>query len=265
VFGPALFTPLRGGQETVGTLSVLRAAGSPPFGPTDVELVSSFAAQAGVALEHERHRQELGRLQLLEDQERIARDLHDSVIQRVFAAGLSLQGAAGLVHDPVVRDRIETAIDELDTANRQIRAVIFDIGRSSTRAEDSVRRRVLDLTAEAGRALGSTPRVLFTGPVDTIVAEHVATELLSTLREALSNVAKHAQARVVEVDLAADTAGVTLIVRDDGTGIGADPAAQGGKGVANMRTRAERLGGNCTIAPAPGGGTLVEWRVPSSG
>jgi signal transduction histidine kinase len=257
--GPALWVSLVAG-EPFGTLSVARRLGAAPFGQADVELLMSFASQASVVLEHESTREQLGRLSRLEDQERIARDLHDSVIQRIFAASLSLQGAAGLSHDEKVRERIGRAIDELDTATRLIRAVIFDIAERSPFGDDSLRRRVLDLASESSRVLGFAPQVLFDGPVDTVIGDEISAELLPTLREALSNVARHAAARTVEVEVSVDSSQVRLRVRDDGAGV--RPGEGGGHGLANMRTRAARLGGECDVAPAPGGGTVVLWQVP---
>lgn len=258
VIGPAVYVPLVDGVA-YGTLAVGRLKGGRPFTVADRDLLVGFARQASVVLAHEAKRAQLAELARLDDQERIARDLHDSVIQRIFAASLSLQGAAGLTKDDEVRQRIERGIDELDTAMRLIRAVIFDIGRRTPLGEAGVRRRVMDLAAESSRILGYSPQVTFSGPVDNLVGEEVAKELLPTIREALSNVARHAAARKVTVSLSAGDGRVVLEVVDDGVGL--RPGA-GGSGIANMRTRAERLGGRCTVEPGERGGTRVHWEAP---
>jgi len=263
--GPALFVALVANGAPFGTLSVARAAGSPPFSAADLEMVQSFAAQASVALEHDRGRQQVQRITLLEDQERIARDLHDTVIQRLFAIGLSLQATGRLVTDTHAQRRLAALIDDLDVTVRHIRTVIFGVEASRLGRDSGLRAKVLDLTQEIGPVLGFEARVIFAGPVDTMVADTLAEELLASLRESLSNAARHAAARHVTIELTATERDVILCVTDDGVGFSPEQAETGGgHGLRNMRTRAQRLGGQCTITAGPMGGTAVTWQVPLS-
>jgi signal transduction histidine kinase len=202
-------------------------------------------------------------LAVFEDRQRIARDLHDTVIQRLFATALSLQASLRDVTDPDVASRIETAIEELDSTIRHIRTAIFDLEVART-PDDGLRARVVDLAHEVGRSLGFEPRVFFTGPVDTRVPDSIADDLLATAREALSNVARHAQATRVDIEVDASSDVLVLEVTDDGIGLDCDePAA--GNGLTNMRARAELHGGSFESTPrsaAPG--TRVVWTVPMS-
>jgi signal transduction histidine kinase len=216
--------------------------------------------QASVVIEQGRTREDLHRLSLLEDQERIARDLHDTVIQRLFATGLSLQGATRLIREDEARRRVEAAVEELDLTVRHIRTVIFDVEASRSKV-GSLRRDVLEVAREAARPLTFQPRVVFDGPVDTEVTGPIADDLLATLREALSNVARHAEATSVLVEVAARPAAIVLRVTDDGVGP-PDEKTEGGHGLANMRTRAERHHGHCTVEPGATAGTVIEWCVP---
>ncbi|MFI5042442.1 MAG: GAF domain-containing protein [Acidimicrobiales bacterium] len=261
--GPALFVALVAEGVAFGTLSVARQTGAPPFSPADLEMVRTFAAHASVALEHERGRRRLQRMTLLEDQERIARDLHDSVIQRLFSVGLSLQATSRLVQDAQARGRLAAAIDELDLTVRHIRTVIFDVEAPRSGRDAGLRAKVLDLTKEAGRALGCEPRVTFAGAVDTTVPDPLTEDVLATLREALSNAARHGHAREVNVDLAVTATSLVLRVADDGVGITGDrPDMTGGHGLRNMRTRAERRGGEFDVRAGQRCGTVVEWQAP---
>jgi len=254
-----LGVPIRVRGEVFGNLYLTDKTSGEVFTDVDEELVLGLASAAGVAIENARASQQAQRLHLLEDQERIARDLHDTVIQRLFATGLSLQGALRFVSDDQARHRVESAIDDLDETVRHIRTVIFDIGRA-TESKPGVRTRVLDLTREAGRVLGFDPHVTFDGAIDAAVSDPIADELVATLREALSNVARHAHATHVEVQLAVSS-DVRLVVVDDGVGLAGSAAH--GDGLGNMRTRAERLNGTFVIERArPDGGTRVEWTVP---
>jgi signal transduction histidine kinase len=259
--GPAVFVPLGPKGHVLGSLSVSRGVGNDPFTTRDVDVLHQFATQASVVIEQGRVREDVHRLSLLEDQERIARDLHDTVIQRLFATGLSLQGATRLIREDEARRRVEAAVDELDTVVRHIRTVIFDVETSRTHA-GSLRRRVLDVAGEAARPLGFRPHVTFDGPVEVEITGAVADDLLATLREALSNVARHAGARAAQIDVAVADDEVRLTVCDDGSGID-DTGREGGSGLTNMRTRAERHGGRCTVSKASHGGTVVDWRVPN--
>ena len=150
-------------------------------------------------------------------------------------------------------------MDDLDLTVKHIRSVIFGLD-ASRRGETGMRDRILALTHEAAGPLGFGPRVAFDGPVDTLVPEHVQTDLLATLREALANAARHAGARTVDVRVDATVEQIELTVRDDGSGGAA--ARPGGRGLRNMVVRAERLGGSCTVDDGSGGGTVVTWRVP---
>jgi two-component system sensor histidine kinase DevS len=197
--------------------------------------------------------------EVLADRERIARDLHDMVIQRVFAAGLALQATAGMTRDPQVAARLHDVVGELDATIRELRTAIFDLHTAPQRTV-SLRAQVIKLTSDAADALGYAPNVSFDGPVDSTVPEEVAVHLLAVVREALSNIARHARATAAAVTL---TTGDELVleVLDNGCGVGATTRSSG---LGNMRERAESLGGAFEISGRPGGGTRLVWRVPLS-
>jgi signal transduction histidine kinase len=188
------------------------------------------------------------------------------VIQRLFATGLSLQGITRLVHaDPAAAEqRIRLAVDDLDLTVKHIRTAIFGLEGARTVAS-GVRARVLGIASESAGALGFEPRVLIDGPVDMGVSEGVANDLVATLREALSNVARHAQATRTDVEVVADDTMVTLRVVDDGVGL-PEPRTEDpeGHGLRSMATRAERRGGSLTLSVNEPEGVVLEWRVPRS-
>ena len=255
-----LGVPVRIRDQVFGNLYLTDKTTAEVFTDIDEELVVGLAAAAGVAIENARLHVKVQEIALVEDRERIARDLHDTVIQRLFATSLRLQAAARLSQRPEVTDRIVQAVEELDLTVKYIRTAIFGL-EGSLRGDSGLRQRVLAMASEAAGPLGVDPHVLFDGPVDA-VADDVAAELLAVLGEALTNVARHAQARRVDVEVAAGGKDVVLRVTDDGRGLPAELRA-GGRGMANMKARASRLGGTFTTAPGRPSGTVLEWRVPS--
>ena len=197
-------------------------------------------------------------LRVVEDRERIARDLHDIVIQKLFAAGMTIQSVSARTDDPVHGRRLASVVDDLDDTIREIRSVIFSLS-ADEHVRSGVRAEVLRIVDDEREALGCEPRVRFDGPVDAM-DERVAAELLPTLREALSNVAKHSGASSVEVVVDSGEA-VTLRVLDNGRGMPATLTE--GHGLPNLSERAEKLGGRCRILSRPDGGTALEWTVPN--
>ncbi|MGD9750515.1 MAG: PAS domain S-box protein [Acidimicrobiia bacterium] len=199
-------------------------------------------------------------LALVEERERIARDLHDRVIQRLFATGMSLQATLDRLADEQLSSRVGRAVDDLDSTIREIRAVIFELQPPDH--GESIRRRVLSTARDARATLGFEPVVRFDGPVDSLSDPGVAAELLATLQEGLSNVARHAGATSVTVSMSARAGRITLEIVDDGVGIGTVGGT--GNGLPNMATRAERLGGTFEVVTAsPRGGTHLRWSVPA--
>jgi signal transduction histidine kinase len=250
---PALAAPLAAGETLHGVLIVGYEPGQGAH--DDAALLSSFAGQAALALERVRAQEEREQLVVLEDRERIARDLHDVVIQRLFATGMQLQGAA--VHAvPGMATRINAAVDDLDATIRDIRRAIFEL---RTPAGSSLRTELRSAIEAATGALGFRPVLDVTGPVDSAVPDDIVPELLAVVREALSNAARHARATMVRVSVRADGDEVFLCIEVDGVGIDPD-LARGG--VVNMGERARDLGGTFQIGPGPSGGTVVTWRVP---
>ncbi len=263
-FGPVLALPLRTPARVLGTLTLLRESGRPRFSPDALELAEAFATQAAVTLVLAEARREHERLVIFEDRDRIARDLHDLVIQRLFATGMLLQGASRLAgEDAEVSSRIARAVDDLDATIKEIRQTIFALHEPVDGPATGLRGRVLRETASASASLGFSPAVRFDGPVDAVVTDRVADHLMAALREALSNAARHAHASsvAVAVDLVGDD--VVLRVVDDGVGV-----SPGGRrsGLTNLRVRAEALGGRLVIAAADDGaerpGTVLSWQVP---
>ena len=255
--------PIRIGDHVFGNLYLTEKQSAEVFTDVDEELLVGLAAAAGVAIENARLHARVAELALFEDRERIARDLHDTVIQRLFATGLSLQGTGALIRrEPETAvARIEAAVDDLDETVKHIRTAIFAL-EASRPHDEGLRDRVLALCREAAGALGFEPRVLFDGPLDSIVDDELAVDLLATLREALSNVARHAGAGTVDVALSVGAGALSLRVADDGLGFPDGGATGDGHGLDNMSARARRHGGELEFANGSPTGTELCWRVP---
>jgi signal transduction histidine kinase len=257
-----LGVPVRVRDEVFGNLYLTDKTSAEVFTDVDEELVLGLAAAAGVAIENARLQARIQELALVDDRERIARDLHDSIIQRLFATGLSLQGTAALVRrDPATAERrVNDAVDDLDLVVKHIRSAIFGLQARQPGEDGGLRGRLLEVTRESAEALGFEPRVLFEGALDARTPDQIAGELLATLREALSNVARHARAGRVDIRIAIEGDELVLCVVDDGIGIAPDHPS--GHGLENMAARAGRIGGSCEVRPAEPAGTVVEWRAP---
>jgi signal transduction histidine kinase len=256
-----LGVPIMVHGQVFGNLYLTEKQGAAEFSQSDEELVVALAGAAGVAIENARLHQRLEQLAVLGERERIARDLHDTVIQRLFATGMGLQSLVGRMEGSDLRERLQQAVDELDETIREIRITIFDL-EARDAVKDGLRARVLSLVGEATATLGFAPKVHMDGPLDAATDAATQEELLKTLREALSNVARHANASGIEVLLHAASGTITLRVADNGVGLAKD--AQRGHGLDNMQARAESLGGVCDLSGRRGGGTVVTWRVPAS-
>jgi signal transduction histidine kinase len=255
--GATLITPLAASGSVQGLLAVAHAPGGAAFDDMDISLLPTFAGQAALALERARAQEEREMLVVLEDRERIARDLHDVVIQRLFATGLQLQSASRLASRPEVAERISTAVDDLDATIRDIRSAIFEL-RSPVGA---VLRADIHATVQAaGASLGFRPGLRLDGPIDSAGPDEVRADLLAVLREALSNVVRHARSSRVDVHIAVGDGRLRLAVSDDGVG-SPDPFDER-SGLANMRQRADRLGGILVLAPGRPAGTVVNWSIP---
>jgi signal transduction histidine kinase len=256
--GPAAGALLRSGEKVTGALVVMRGPGGPPYRPDELPLIVSFAEQATLAVDLAEKNRVQRQLDVFADRDRIARDLHDHVIQRLFATGMSLQSTLRRTVEPQVQHRLQHAVDELDQTVREIRTAIFDLHVPVAGSGAGLRRRLLDATAAAVEGSAVSPSVRVAGPVDSLVGAEVAEHAEAVVREALSNVVRHARASTVTVTVdAADD--LVIEVRDDGVGI--DPAAAR-SGLRNLERRARDCGGQLTVDAPPGGGTLLRWRVP---
>ena len=253
-----LGVPVRIQDRVFGNLYLTEKRGGGDFTARDEELAIALADAAGVAIENARLQERVRELAVLEDRERIARDLHDTVIQRLFATGLGLQAVTHITTKPEVADRIQQAVDELDTTIRDIRGVIFAL-QAHEQGRHGLRLDVLSLVAEMKNALGFEARIHFDGPVDAAINDVLAGELLAVLRELLSNVAHHAAASSADIYLLAGSE-IILRVEDDGSGPG--PVRKGGRGLENLEARATAHGGSFALVPKELRGSLAEWRVP---
>jgi signal transduction histidine kinase len=257
--GPAIMVPLSNSRGVGGALALAWTPDNiESFHEVDAALPASFAEQAGLALEITRAREDQQLLNLFEDRDRIGRDLHDLVIQRLFAVGLGLQSLSRLTDRPEVAARLTTAVDDLDATIKDIRHTIFALSSMDETAD--IQAEVARMVDRAVDTLKFRPTVRFEGPVRSRISSTVAPDVLAVLGESLSNAARHAEATAVDVLLSAADQ-IRLVVVDNGRGL---PAEMTESGLSNMRQRAERLGGTCAISSEPGAGTTIDWSVPAT-
>ncbi|GAA4715014.1 two-component system sensor histidine kinase [Pseudonocardia yuanmonensis] len=259
--GPMMILPLTGTHTGRGVVTVVRRRGRPVFTAEDLDMAAGFTNQAAVALELADARVEQERLVLLDERDRIAADLHDHIIQRLFATGLSLHSAAAGMPAGRATQRVLDAVRELDGVIGQIRTTIFALNQPPASGPEGLRAQLLDLATELTALLGFEPVVRFAGPIETVASPELAPDLLAVAREALTNIARHAHATMAEVDLTAADGQLLLQVRDDGVGI---PVEGRRSGLQNMRRRAEQRGGSFTIHARVPRGTVLSWAVPLS-
>ncbi|MGY5884679.1 GAF domain-containing protein [Modestobacter lacusdianchii] len=257
-WGPAIGVPLERTDAWPAVVVAVRRGGAQPFDPALGPLVAAFADQVGLALDMVARQQVARRLDVYEDRDRIARDLHDHVIQRLFAAGLSLQAAATRVRDEPVQQRLRGVVDQLDETVRDIRTTIFDLHTTDDASTaDSLRRRVLDIVTAAAEP-GLHPTVRMSGAVDALVTGALAADVEAVVREGVTNAARHAAARHLTVTLDVGDE-VVVEVLDDGCGI--DPLVAR-SGLGNLERRALARGGSASAQRVAEGGTRLRWHVP---
>lgn len=257
--GPGLYVPMLAESGPVGALVAARERGRQSFDAAEVAAAEAFAAAAAVVLALDRARQSVEELKILAGYERIGRDLHDTVIQKLFALGMGLQAAERMADHPV-RERVNAAVEGIDEVIREIRETIFDLNHPAAVASP-VRHELRQVIGEVTPLLGCAPRLAFQGPIESEVTGAVLPHLVAVVRESLSNVARHAHASAVDVVVQAANGTVTLTVSDDG--IGVSNLASAGNGLENMRDRAEQLGGRLSLTGRTPSGTVLIWTAQS--
>ncbi|HEV7204191.1 MAG TPA: GAF domain-containing protein [Jatrophihabitans sp.] len=261
--GPLMVLPLQSEDTVRGVLSLVRERGRPPFSASDLAMAAGFASHASVALELADSRAAEQKVVLLEDRERIARDLHDHVIQELFAIGLSLESAAALLGSDAAAaaQRIQQRVEDIDRTIRRIRTSIFALRGPLDLVAGGLRQRILEVATDLTPALGYPPHVSFSGLLDIGVSADLVDDVVATVREAVTNIAKHAHASSATIDVSATATQLTVTVTDDGVGLG-DVTRCSGTG--NLRARAEQRQGSFEIGPGATRGTIVKWKVPIS-
>ena len=262
--GPALLVRVPALEDDRdGVLALVRSAGGSSFGPEEQELATAYAGHAALAMQLAAAQESRRQLVVFDDRDRIAREMHDQVIQRLFATGLGMASLAGSCPDAPTRRRLQALTDEVDETIRTLRRTIFHLQGAAERR--GLRAEVCALVRDLAPALGCVPDLRLVGPLDTAVDAELVEHAAAVLREALTNVARHARARSVRAEVELGFDGVlSITVTDDGVGLPRDGRRSG---LANLCARAERLGGSCemTSPVQDGAGTQVRWSVPTDG
>ncbi|MFF4505038.1 GAF domain-containing protein [Streptomyces sp. NPDC001401] len=260
--GPAVAVPIGTGEAGArGVVLLARETGRPEFSATETETLLVFAAQAAVAMELAERRQDAEQIAVLQDRDRIARDLHDLAIQRLFATGMTLQSAGRFIEHQEAAERVVRAVDDLDETIKIIRSTIFGLRAREGGAGTGLRARVVRAVGEAAPVLGFAPSLRMEGLLDTDVPGEIADHVVAVLSEALTNIARHARAGRADVALDTDGSEIRLTVTDNGVGIPPDGRRSG---LRNMGERARQLGGVLELGSPSEGGTVLTWHVPLS-
>ena len=255
-----LGVPIKVRDEVYGNLYLAEKVGWTEFTRDDEALVGALSLAAGIAIENARLHDRVRRSAVYEDRDRVARDLHDTVIQRLFALGLTLQGMAARLPDPAA-NQLGVAVSEIDRVIAQVRSTIYELGMGDE--SRGIRDDISNLVRQLHEVVGFEVALTFTGPLDASIDDRVLEHVLTTIREALTNVGKHAHATQASVSMEVDGASCILTITDDGIGLTDAPAsAGGGLGLPNLRRRAEKLHGTLSVDSPPGGGTVLTWKVP---
>jgi signal transduction histidine kinase len=257
--GPTMAIPFSSPDDSPGVLTVSRVAGRAGFSSADLEMAADFAGQASIALRLASLRSDKARLAVLEDRGRIARDLHDHVIQRLFGAGLSLQSVAGATNDPVLRARISQQVDSLDAAIAEIRTAIFALSASADSRDPALRHQVIATVSEMSALFEESPRLTFSGAVDLLVSVQLADDVVAVIREGLSNVARHAAATQIAVAVTISDGRLVVQIEDDGRGVQL-PLSRS-SGTTNLQRRAAAHDGEFSLRNGANGGTVLRWEV----
>jgi len=248
--------------EVYGNLYLTNKIGWSEFTQDDEVLVGALALAAGIAIENARLHNRVQQLAVYDDRDRLARDLHDNVIQRLFAAGLTLHSIAG-VEAPGTADRLTDVIHDIDETIRQIRSTIFELG--STEIDPGIRSSILNLVRSLTPVVGFDVKVSFVGPVDAITSDQLAEHLLAVIREAVTNIGRHAQATKASVSVIVKDGVCRVQIIDNGRGLDQGESSEGGFGLVNLRRRAEKLYGQFATETPESGGTALIWQVPVGG
>lgn len=259
----AVAVPVTSNDLVRGVLFLARDGGQPAFSDEELEPLLAFAGQAALAMELSDRRADAEQLAVLEDRDRIARDLHDLAIQRLFATGMTLQSASRFIDHPRAAERVQRAVDDLDETVKIIRSAIFGLRSRETASQQGLRTRVVQAVGEAVPVLGFAPSLRMEGLLDTQVPRSAVDDIVAVLGEALTNVARHAHAGAADISVVNDGRYLVLMVSDNG--IGMARAAGRRSGLANLAERAEQHGGLLEVDGPPGGGTVLTWRVPLVG
>jgi signal transduction histidine kinase len=258
--GAVLAVPLTGSTTVHGVLCAARLSRRPAFSGTDLEMAGGLANQAAVALELADARAERQRALVLDERERIAVDLHDTVVQRLFSVGLSLQGVLAGLTDARAVERVRATVAEVDRTINDIRSAVFPLPAGM--AQIDPRDRVLEAVSDVGPALGFEPDLRFSGLLAGAVATDLVEDLVAVVRAGLLDVAHRGRARTAMVDVVEDRDGLVVHVRDDdcdGTGAATDAAGD------DLRRRAARHGGSFTVNAGTPAGTSLYWWIPRCG
>jgi signal transduction histidine kinase len=246
-------------DQPLGVIALHRDEG---FRGDEIEMIEAFASHVSLAIDHARNEHNRRRLAVYSDRDRIARDLHDHVIQRIFAVGLGLQSTLRRLGDKALEERLVGYINDLDATIADIRSTIFSLQHEESGDTRSLRTELFGVVAATSEMLGSDPRVTFVGPLDSVVPDDLRADVLAVVRESLTNVAKHAHASRVSLTVTADLQAKVLRIQVDDNGVGIAPGRGRGNGLRNARTRAGYAGGLAEAVRRPEGGTRFVWQVP---